>query len=69
MITIIEADKYSHCSSCGKANAYSNINTYTLNAAKIYNVKFSIDSSNNIYSFGLCKECLKELRKKMKPII
>ncbi len=69
MIKIVKADKYSHCSSCGKANEYYCINAYTPDVAKIYEVKLSINDSKKIQSFGLCTECLKKLRKKIKRII
>ena len=69
MIKVVKADKYSHCSSCGKANEYFHINAYTPDVAKIFNVKLSIDNSNRIQTFGLCKECLKQLRKEIKRII
>lgn len=69
MIKIVKADKYSHCSSCEKANEYHCINAYTPDVTKVYKVKFSINDSKKIQSFGLCKECLKELRKEIKRIV
>lgn len=69
MIKVVKADKYSHCSSCGKVNEYFHINAYTPDVAKIYKVKLSIDDSKEIQSFGLCEECLTELRKEIKRII
>jgi len=71
MIKVVKADKYSHCSSCGKANEYFHIDAYTPtpDVAKIYKVELSIKESNNIRSFGLCEECLKELRKEINCIL
>lgn len=68
MVKVTKADRYSHCSSCGKANEYYCINAYTPDVAKIYKVELSMNDSK-IQSFGLCKKCLKKLRKEMKRII
>lgn len=69
MIKIVKADKYSHCSSCGKANAYFYSNIHTPETAKIYKMKFATKDSKQIQSFGFCKECLKKLNEEINNIM
>lgn len=69
MIKIVKADKYSHCSSCGKANEYYCINAHTPDVAKICMMKFGINDSKQVYSFGFCRKCLKKLRKEVNCIL
>lgn len=69
MIKIVKAEKYSHCSSCGKANKYFCTTAYTPETAKIYKMKFAPKDSKQIRSFGFCKECLKKMNEEINNIM
>lgn len=45
MIKVVKADKYSHCSSCGRANKYFYTTAYTPETTKIYKMKFGTKDS------------------------
>lgn len=69
MINVVKADKYSHCSSCGRANKYSCTTVYTPGIAKIYKMEVGIKDSKQIHSVGFCKECLQKLNEEINNIM
>lgn len=69
MIKIEKANKYAHCNSCGKVNEYIERHSFTPDESTIYNVKFSMDGTNCIHTFGFCKECLTKMKEEINKVL
>lgn len=68
MLKIEKANRYTHCHSCGKINVTSH-DSFAPEKATIYELRLSVDDSYCIHTFGLCEECLKELKKKIDTVL
>lgn len=68
MLKIEKTNRYMHCHSCGKININSN-HTFAPEKVTIYDLRLSVDGSCCIHTFGLCEECLKELKKKIDTVL
>ena len=56
--TLIGAQRFGQCLSCGAGSR----------EAEIYQIQFSLPGSTKDSSLRLCKECIKDLEKKIKSI-